>query len=59
MRICITRSEKHVYSETFIYNQIAEISKLATIYSGRFPERKENSDLLNPKPFWLLHKIVK
>ncbi len=62
MRICITRSEKYAYSETFIRNQISEFSELAdvyTIHSGRFPERKEDGTLLSPKPFWILHKILK
>ncbi|MEN3324838.1 glycosyltransferase family 4 protein [Mariniflexile soesokkakense] len=62
MRICITRSEKHAYSETFIRDQISGFSELAevyTIHSGRFPERQENGTLLSPKPFWLLHKIIK
>lgn len=62
MRICITRSEKYAYSETFIRDQIAGFSELAevyTIHSGRYPERKEDGTLLSPKPFWLLHKIVK
>ncbi|MEP5338231.1 MAG: glycosyltransferase family 4 protein [Algibacter sp.] len=62
MRICITRSEKYAYSETFIRDQIAEFSKLAevyTIHSGRYPEKSEDDTLLSPKAFWLLHKIVK
>ncbi len=62
MRICITRSSRNAYSETFIRDQIAEFSKLAevyTIYSGRLPEKKEDGKLLNSKFFWLLHKIVK
>ena len=62
MRICITRPGKKVYSETFIHDQIAGFSKLAniyTIYRGLYPERKEDGSLLSPKPFWLMHKIVK
>ncbi|MFD0991209.1 glycosyltransferase [Mariniflexile jejuense] len=62
MRICITRSEKHAYSETFIRDQISGFSEFAdvyTIHSGRFPEREENGTLLSPKPFWILHKIIK
>lgn len=62
MRICITRSSRNAYSETFIRDQIAGFSKLAevyTIYSGRLPEKKEDGTLLNSKLFWLLHKIVK
>ncbi len=62
MRICITRSEKHAYSETFIRDQIAGFSELAdvfTIHSGRFPERQEDGTLLSPKSFWTLHKVIK
>ncbi|SFZ93996.1 Glycosyltransferase involved in cell wall bisynthesis [Flaviramulus basaltis] len=62
MHICITRSEKYAYSETFIRDQIAGFSELAevyTIHSGRFPERKEDGTLLSPKPFWILHKLIK
>jgi hypothetical protein len=62
MRICITRSEKFVYSETFIRDQINVISKLGTVYtihSGRLPERNEDDRLLAPKIIWLLHKIAK
>lgn len=62
MRICITRSEKYAYSETFIRDQIAEFSELAEVYSihsGRFPEREENDTLLSPKLFWVVHKLIK
>lgn len=62
MKICITRSEKYVYSETFIRNQIKGLSEHAdvyTIHTGRYPERKEDGSLLSPKPFWLIHKVVK
>ncbi len=62
MRICITRSERNSYSETFIRDQIAGFSKLAevyTIHSGRLPERQEDGKLLSPWIFWILHKIVK
>lgn len=62
MRICITRSEKYVYSETFIRNQIEGLSNYAEIFnihSGRYPERKEDGTLLSPKLFWLLHKAIK
>lgn len=62
MRICITRSSRNAYSETFIRNQIDEFSKLAdvyTIYSGRLPEKQEDGRLLNSKLFMILHKIVK
>lgn len=62
MRICITRSERHSYSETFIRDQITGLSKLAevyTIHSGRLPERSEDGGYLSSLPFWVLHKIVK
>lgn len=62
MRICITRSERHAYSETFIRDQITGFSRLAevfTIHSGRFPQRSEDGSLLSPWLFWVLHKIVK
>lgn len=62
MHICITRSEKFAYSETFIRDQITWLSKHSEVYpihSSRFPEREENGTLLSPKPFWVLHKIVK
>lgn len=62
MRICITRSEKFVYSETFIRDQISVISTLGTVFtihSGRLPERNEDGRLLAPKAIWLMHKIAK
>lgn len=62
MEICITRTEKHAYSETFIRDQIKGFNALCetyTIYGGRYPERMENGNLLSPWPFWILHKLVK
>jgi len=62
MRICITRSSRFVYSETFIRDQIAGFSKWAdvyTIHSGRLPEKNEDGTLLNSRFFWGLNKIVK
>lgn len=62
MRICIARSQKNVYSETFIRDQIkglAELSEVIAIHSGRLPERDEKGQLLTPFIFWLLHKVVK
>lgn len=62
MRICITRSSRYAYSETFIRDQIAWFSDFYDVYpihSGRFPERKEDDTLLSPILFWLLHKIFK
>ncbi|WP_136467350.1 glycosyltransferase [Flagellimonas onchidii] len=62
MKICITRSEKYAYSETFIRDQISgfsEVCDVFTIHSGRYPEKKENGDLLSPTFYWAIHKIVK
>lgn len=62
LRICITRNRQSAYSETFIRNQIAMLSRMAhtfPLYSGRMPEREENGRLLYPLPVWLLHKIIK
>ncbi|MDI1255119.1 MAG: glycosyltransferase family 4 protein [Flavobacterium sp.] len=62
MRICITRSSRFAYSETFIRDQIEVFSKLAevhTIHSGRLPEKSEDGKSLNSKLFWVLHKALK
>jgi glycosyltransferase involved in cell wall biosynthesis len=62
MRICITRSSRNAYSETFIRDQINGFKNWAdvyTIHSGRLPEKDENGLLLNSKLFWVLHKIFK
>ena len=62
MRICITRSSRNAYSETFIRDQIAVFSNWAevyTIHSGRLPEKKEDGTLINSKLFWSLHKALK
>lgn len=62
MRICITRSSRNVYSETFIRDQIAGFKNWAevyTIHSGRLPEKNEDGELLNSKLFWVLHKALK
>ena len=62
MRICITRSEKYSYSETFIRDQLAGFSKFAEVYpihTSRLPERAEDGSLLSSWSFWILHKIVK
>lgn len=62
MRICITRSSRNAYSETFIRDQISGFRKWAdvyTIHSGRLPEKAENGLLLNSKLFWILHKGLK
>jgi glycosyltransferase involved in cell wall biosynthesis len=62
MNICITRSQKSPYSETFIRNQIkglAEYGKIFPLYGGRLPEKEESGRRLSPPLFWALHKIVK
>lgn len=62
MNICITRSRKDPYSETFIRNQIEGLSTRTNVFSihtGRLPERDENDQLLSPKLFWYLHKTLK
>lgn len=62
MNICITRSNKEAYSETFITRQINELSHKATVFpihTGWLPEYEENNRLLNPKLFWLIHKVLK
>lgn len=62
MKICITRSNEHSYSETFIRNQMAGLTNYAEIYSiygGWLPEFDENNKLLNSKLFWLINKIYK
>jgi glycosyltransferase involved in cell wall biosynthesis len=62
MRICIARSKRNAYSETFIRDQIKGLSQVAEVFnvhSGRLPERKENGELLTPFPFWVLHKVIK
>lgn len=60
--MCITRSSRHAYSETFIRDQINTLHTMAevhTVHSGRFPERQEDGSLLSPFPLWIAHKIVK
>lgn len=62
IRICVTRSQKQAYSETFIRDQIdvlAEMTAVYAIHSGRYPERQEDDTLLSPRPFWILHKVLK
>lgn len=51
MKICIARSEKGRYSETFIQNQIDYLSHHAEIfpvYDGRLPQRAEDGSFLAP-----------
>ena len=62
MRVCITRSERYSYSETFIRDQIAQFSKtdeIYTIHTGRLPERDEHNKLLSSRLFWALHQVIK
>ena len=62
MNICITRTEKGRYSETFIDNQIAQLSQWAEVFvvhDGRLPQRDDNNKLLSPFLFWILHNITK
>ncbi|MBS2096705.1 glycosyltransferase family 4 protein [Carboxylicivirga linearis] len=62
MKICITRSEKYAYSETFIRNIISGLSKYAdidTIHTGRLPERKEDNTLIYSRFLWVMHKFSK
>lgn len=62
MKLCITRSERYAYSETFIRDQIEGLSKVAEVYPihcSRLPEREESGKILSPWYFWILHKVVK
>jgi glycosyltransferase involved in cell wall biosynthesis len=62
VKLCITRSERHAYSETFIRDQAAGLSKVAevyTIHTSRLPEREESGRPLSPWYFRILHKVVK
>lgn len=62
MRICITRTEKGRYSETFIQNQIDRLAQWAEVFSvhaGRLPQRGDDDKLLSSYFFWVMHNIVK
>lgn len=62
MKICIARSEKGRYSETFIQNQIAHLSKIAEVfpvYDGRLPQRAEDGRLLAPAYIWMANNVVR
>ena len=62
MRICITRTEKGRYSETFIQNQINSLPQWAEVFSvhaGRIPQRDDDDKLLSPYTFWIMHNIIK
>lgn len=62
MKICIARSEKGRYSETFIQNQIDQLAKMAEVfpvYDGRLPQRMENGMLLAPSYIWMANNVVR
>lgn len=62
MRICITRSQRFTYSETFIQQQIKGLSRLCevvTLHSGRMPAREESGRLIHSPGFWIVHTIIK
>lgn len=62
MRLCITRSERYAYSETFIRDQIDGLSKrmeVHSVHSGRLPERAESGERLSPFLYRVLHKFIK
>lgn len=62
MRICITRSQRFLYSETFIQNQIKGLSELVpvfTLHTGRVPEREEDGKRIHRFPFFLMHKLTR
>jgi colanic acid/amylovoran biosynthesis glycosyltransferase len=62
VKLCVTRSERYAYSETFIRDQLSGLSKNAEVYSihsGRLPEREESGKTLAPWLFWVLHKAFK
>lgn len=62
MKICITRSQRHAYSETFIQRQIQGLSRrfeVLTLHSGRMPAREENGRLIHNPVYWGLHTILK
>lgn len=62
MRICITRTEKDRYSETFLLNQIKELANYAAIFpvhGGRLPQRNDDDTLLSSRFFWIMHNIAK
>ncbi len=62
MKICIARSEKGRYSETFIKNQIDYLSTYAEVfpvYDGRLPQRSEDGSFLAPLPIRVGNLIVR
>jgi colanic acid/amylovoran biosynthesis glycosyltransferase len=62
MKICITRSRKSGYTETFIRNQITGLlgkTNVVTLHSGRLPQRTEDGKLVGPWIYWLVNQIIK
>ena len=62
MKICITRSQRHAYSETFIERQIKGLSQrceVVTLHSGRMPAREEDGTLIHHPVFWGIHNVLK
>lgn len=62
MKLCITRSQRFVYSETFIRNQISGLSErgeVLTLHSGRLPEKTEDGRWLSPLPVRLAGKLLR
>jgi colanic acid/amylovoran biosynthesis glycosyltransferase len=54
MNLCITRSNKYSYSETFIDNQIKELQPKILLYEGWYPSIKTNHKSFLPFPLNLL-----
>lgn len=62
MRVCITKSNKKAYSETFIAHQIKGLSALAEVdvmQGGWLPQCDGQGKRLNPFFFHVIHKIIK
>ncbi|MCL6525021.1 MAG: glycosyltransferase [Thermoflavifilum sp.] len=63
MVVCITQPNKgNVYSETFIRQQIDELKhkfEVKVLYDNWLPQREQSGKLLNPLPFFLMHKACK
>lgn len=62
MKLCITRSQRFVYSETFIRNQISGLQQRTpvwTLHSGRLPEKEEDGSWLSPLPLRLAGKLLR
>jgi glycosyltransferase involved in cell wall biosynthesis len=62
MKVCVTRSLRSGYTETFIRNQIhglANYAEVVPVHSGRLPERTENDKLIGSYLFWILHQVTK